>query len=158
MISVVGLWCHRWMALDRLGFLGVDGRWSCMLNVKGLVLFAAVVSRISMCVVQCTCSLLVQPWIWKEQWSYQYTDHSHCTAMCVLSVCQGWCHQFGEGLWLDRFLCWLWPLTDLFLSTVYINISNMKTMFTYSLFLAANLFFYTGCTCFCVFGWYTLRY
>ncbi len=30
---------------------------------EGLVLFAAVVSRISMRVVQCTCSLLVQPWI-----------------------------------------------------------------------------------------------
>ncbi len=142
----------------------------CVLNVKGLWCLLQRSAK-SACVwfsVHAVCSC--NPGC--EENSYQNTNHSHCTAMCVLltlyshvcfthtvqpcvfySHCTAMCVFYwvsvrDDDISLGRACDWIDSsadcLTDLFLSTVYINITIMKTMFTSSLFesfLAANFFF-----------------
>ncbi len=178
MISVVGfctLWWHRWMALDRLSFLGVDGRWSCVFVGFCWKLCLCVCWTWRACGVCCrgqqnqhVCgsvymqsaratldvkgtmklseykSLTLYSHVCFTHTVQPCVFYSHCTAMCVFY----WVSVRDDDISLGRACDWIDSsadcLTDLFLSTVYINITIMITMFTYSLFesfLAANFFF-----------------
>lgn len=173
------------MALDRLSFLGVDVRcdhvfllevvFMCVLNVKGLWCLLQRSAK-SACVwfsVHAVCSCNPGCEGNNEVIRIQITRtaqpcvfYSHCTAMCVFYWVSVRDDDISSGRacdWIDSSAdcdVWLTCFWALFTLTLLLwkqclhilCLNNFWQQFYFFIFL------YTGCTCFCVFVWYTLRY